>query len=413
MLAALFHMPNAAATSYYVSPTGSDSHSGTSSGSPFKTIAKAAGLTKPGDIVYVMAGSYGPFMISRSGSASGGYITYRAYPGQHPTINKIGQLWDAIQIQAKVGPSYIVIDGFNIVGNAQGVTAKQALSAPDNNNTTNGNCIGAGASSHHIIVRNNNVGYCPGGGIFLLGDYIQIYRNTIRNNSYWSPSDESGITVAGKDSDTNTGAKVFIYDNVLHNNQNFICNKYQTSPCRITDGEGIIVDSNETYDFHGRVEIYNNIAYNNGGAGIEVFQSKHVDVYNNTTYKNNISAAESAPYTAHTAGGDVAVNRSSDVNVVNNIEYGSSNVPMMYADYTTVSPLNWDYNILFNGKGAKPIGSHDVVADPRFASGPSFDFHLSLGSPAIASGTSPPASSQDFDGAPRPKGSICRGAYQF
>src|SRR5262249_42955617 len=157
------------------------------------------------------------------------------------------------------------------------------------NNRTNGNCIGSGNNSHHVIIRNNNISHCPGGGILATGDYIYIYKNIIHHNAFWSPLATSGITVAGKDSDSDTRTKVFVYDNILFRNQNFICNKFQTNPCRITDGEGIIVDSNMASRFRGRVAIYNNIAYNNGGPGIEVFQSQHVDVYNNTTYMNNVS----------------------------------------------------------------------------------------------------------------------------
>ena len=244
-LALLSHVPSALATTYYVSATGRDSNSGTSTTAPFLTITKAANLTKPGDIVNVMNGTYGPFMISRSGSQSGGYITYQAYPGQHPTVLKNGSLWDAIQLwNSTAGPSYIVIDGFTIVGNAQSITVSQAQSAPDKNSTTNGNCIGGGSSVHHVIIRNNNVSYCPGGGIVFTGDYISIYRNIIHHNSFWSPLDTSGITVQGANSDGSTAAKIFVYNNLLYNNQNYICNKYQTNPCRITDGEGIIVDSN-------------------------------------------------------------------------------------------------------------------------------------------------------------------------
>jgi parallel beta-helix repeat protein len=410
-LAALLRVSNVAAMSYYVSPTGSDSNSGTSTSSPFQTVPKAAAKTHPGDVVYVMNGSYGPFMISRSGSASGGYITYQAYPGQHPTINKTGQIWDAIQLQATVGPSYIIIDGFNIVGDAQSITLNQALSAPDYNNTTNGNCIGAGFGSSHIIIRNNNISYCPGGGIAVFGDYIQIYWNVIHHNSYWSPFDTSGITVVGKDSDSNTGPKILVFNNILYNNQNFVCNKFQTNPCQITDGEGIIVDSNKDYSYKGRVEVYNNITYNNGGPGIAIHRSQHADVVNNTAYMNDISAAEPAPFTAHTSGGEIAVTGSSDVNVINNIVYGSPNVPVTEVGSDT--QLNWDYSILFGGTNAKPIGSHDLVEDPLFIDGASFNFHLQTGSPAIGSGTSYLAPSQDFDGTSRPKGSICRGVYQF
>ena len=211
------------------------------------------------------------------GYQSGGYITYQAYPGHHPTILKNGNLWDGIQFwNTTTGPSYIIIDGFIVVGNAQSITASQAQSAADNNNTTNGNCIGAGSSSHHIVIRNNKVSYCPGGGIVFTGDYIQIYRNIIHHNSFWSPYDTSGITVQGTNSDKSTATKIFVYDNVLYNNQNYICNKYQTNPCQITDGEGIIVDSNISAGYSGRIAILNNITYNNGGPRITVSGSQHV-----------------------------------------------------------------------------------------------------------------------------------------
>src|SRR5690348_15031976 len=63
LAALLCHVPSALATTYYVSVTGSDSNSGTSSTAPFLTIQKAANLTKPGDTVSVMNGTYGPFTI--------------------------------------------------------------------------------------------------------------------------------------------------------------------------------------------------------------------------------------------------------------------------------------------------------------------------------------------------------------
>ena len=412
-LVLLSHVPSALATTYYVSAMGRDSNSGTSTTAPFLTITKAANLTKPGDIVNVMNGTYGPFIIPHSGSQSGGYITYRAYPGQHPTVLKNDSTWDGIQLwNSTGGPSYIVVDGFTILGNAQSITVSQAQSAPDGNNTTNGNCIGGSSSVHHVIIRNNNVSYCPGGGMLFTGDYISIYGNIVHHNSFWSPYDTSGITVQGANSDGSTAAKVFVYDNLLYNNQNYICNKYQTNPCRITDGEGIIVDNNKSSKYSGRIQIYNNITYNNGGAGIFVGGSQHVDIFNNTTYKNNMSATEPAPFTAHTSGGEIALSNSTDVRVLNNINYGSSSVPMIYTGISSNTGLLWDYNILFNGIGAAPRGAHDLALNPLFVPSPPFNFHLQTGSPAIGSGTSILVPKYDFDGNLRSTSSVDRGAYR-
>ncbi len=73
------HLP----TIYFVSPTGSDSSSGTSS-APFKTIQKAANIVNPGDTVIIKDGIYidtnnDNFVVqlNRGGTASN-WITFKA-----------------------------------------------------------------------------------------------------------------------------------------------------------------------------------------------------------------------------------------------------------------------------------------------------------------------------------------------
>lgn len=55
----------AAATAYYVSPSGSDSNSGTSAGSPLATIQKAVDLAPTGAVVNLAAGTYKQDVVTK------------------------------------------------------------------------------------------------------------------------------------------------------------------------------------------------------------------------------------------------------------------------------------------------------------------------------------------------------------
>ena len=52
------HELEAAATHYYVSPSGSDANSGTSPSAPFKTLQHALDVVQPGDTIHLAAGDY-------------------------------------------------------------------------------------------------------------------------------------------------------------------------------------------------------------------------------------------------------------------------------------------------------------------------------------------------------------------
>lgn len=56
---------NVSAASWYVSPSGSDSNSGTYS-SPFASLNKAEDAASSGDTVYIMGGTYKNFTIEQS-----------------------------------------------------------------------------------------------------------------------------------------------------------------------------------------------------------------------------------------------------------------------------------------------------------------------------------------------------------
>jgi hypothetical protein len=80
------------AVDYYVSPSGSDTNSGTVLGQAFKTIQQAANLAQPGDNVYICGGTYRESVtVPRSGTA-GAPINFQPYAGQQVTITGLDTL---------------------------------------------------------------------------------------------------------------------------------------------------------------------------------------------------------------------------------------------------------------------------------------------------------------------------------
>jgi len=415
---------------YYVSAKGSDSNDGLSTSTPFLTIQHAANLTEPGDTVEVMNGTYTSCAgcdgvdIANAGTASA-WITYEAYPGQTPVISFNG--WAGFSVQATA--AYIEISGFTIVGNNYNVTLaqaqKQSVSNPDP--AFNGNCIvsdgrpgTATQKPHHLKFLNNTIYACGGAGIGTIqSDYITIAGNTIYDSAWYTIYDGSAIsTFEDWNYDTTTGYKIFITGNRIFGNQNLIP---FLSTGQITDGEGIIVDTNrnDAYDptigipaYVGRTLIDNNVIYGNGSAAIEAFESDHVDIVNNSSYNDVLNPNVSGR-------GEMNLNEASDINVLNNIFYASAGQnPATVCCNASQALL--DYNIYFNGPlyQGTTAGAHDVTGDPLYvdpadANRLSVLLSVEATSPAVGTGTANLAPSTDFAGNPRPgsKG-YDRGAYQ-
>lgn len=76
-------------TNYYVSTSGSDSNSGTSTSSPFATLAHAVGVVSAGDYIYLRGGTHvvasSPIVITTNGTSSANIHVY-AYSGETPIL---------------------------------------------------------------------------------------------------------------------------------------------------------------------------------------------------------------------------------------------------------------------------------------------------------------------------------------
>ena len=285
-------------TTYYVSSEiGNGNNAGTSASAPLASLQAAADVVKPGDTVEVMNGTYtAPFYgdaldITTSGTASAP-ITFEAAPGQTPVINSSGG-WNAINIQA----SYIIVSGFTVVGDASNYTLQSALAGYSTGSSSlDGNGIAINPSStvplpNHITIENNTVYDEPGGGIYTEGaDYVQILNNVVYNNANWSAFGNSGVSVSTSENlDTNSGPHIIISGNLVYDNAQLVPTNGASG---ITDGEGIILDTNPNYTSEILVE--NNTVYGNGSSGIKSFLTNGAVITGNTVYGNNTQNVQAA-----------------------------------------------------------------------------------------------------------------------
>jgi hypothetical protein len=102
-------------TSYYVSPTGNDSNSGTQA-APWRTVQHAADTARAGSTVNVRGGIYEELVsINASGNASNGFITFRSHPGETAILDAAHFTPSGRQAILTIhNQSYVRIEGFEI-----------------------------------------------------------------------------------------------------------------------------------------------------------------------------------------------------------------------------------------------------------------------------------------------------------
>jgi Hint domain/Bacterial Ig-like domain/Right handed beta helix region len=289
------------ATTYYVSSEiGNNNNAGTSESAPLATLQAAADLVRPGDTIEVMNGTYtGPaggdvLDITTSGTAAAP-ITIEAAPGQNPVINSSG-CWQGINIEA----SYIVVNGVTVVGDAANYTLSQALAGNSTSNPSlDGNGIevvgtaGTTNTANHVTIENCTVYNEPGAGIGTqFADYVTIQNNVVYDNAHWSAFGQSGISLyESVASDTNPGVHSVISGNIVFGNSQLVPTQGSSI---VTDGEGIILDTNNAYNYQGIIEVENNLVYNNGSSGIESYATNNAVITGNTSFNNDTQNVQSA-----------------------------------------------------------------------------------------------------------------------
>ena len=440
------------ADTLYVSGTGSDTNTGKSAASAFRTLKKAAALVEPGDTVLIGDGTYGDtdtsggsavLNLTRPGRPDA-WITWKAATGQRPVIRPSG--WQGIAVRT----SYQVLDGLTVLGNNDSIALIDALKdaaadkdgkvpPPNPRFNTNGITIEGRQNApdnkpHHVVIRNCEVGRCAGGGIAVLeADYVTVEDCRIYENAWYSRYGCSGFTTLNNWAfDDKPGYHIIVRRNYVWNNKGLVpWNKIG----KLSDGNGIILDvtdqaragaNNPTGDaaakpvttpatpaapvvevpkrpkWKGRALIANNVSAFNGGSGIHTFRTRYVDIINNTTYWNGgVSNYE-----------ELFANNSQDINILNNVI-----VPRPGGRVTSNNRntnVRWDYNVYPTAQTVM-VGPHDIVADPgliiALPDPIKGNFTFTKNSPALGSGTDEVGQATNILGKPRTSGKRNRGAF--
>jgi len=388
----------------YVSPSGADERDGLSPDQAFRTLQRAADTTQPGDTVSIMEGTYtnasrdcgALLLITRSGS-EGAPIRYRAHPGHKPRL-----LFDCYQAVRIAGASWIEVQGLEIDGSKAGITLELAREYEKENRPecdNDGIVVGPPGDfskpqppfPHHVRIVGNTVHHCSGAGISAyLSDYITIEDNRVYACAWYSPWAKSGIGLGwGYNSDTNKNTyKNIIRGNTTFDNANYI--PWRTKK-KITDGNGIIVDSMRNQDrnpkkfppYEGYTLVQGNVSFNNGGSGMHAFLSDHVHFEGNIAWHNARVVKD---------GCEIFGMDCKDVLVLNNVIVpragGRANSNRSWHGPNV--GLFYDYNVYFNTTNVAVRGPHDQFVDPLFVT-PSTnaavaDFRFQPGSPVPQNG---------------------------
>lgn len=402
---------------YYVSTTGNDRNPGTSA-APWRTLQRAANAVSAGATVYIGAGTYAGFKLTRSG-APGAPITFRSRPG------------DVVKIAGdSAHPNVVHLSAVSHVVLARVRVLKASVK------------FGAGIfveDSSHVTITGSTIRANRSFGILIEDSTTTIVRgNTITENG-------TGVRVR------RAGSGVVIVRNRIHTNNRMVVN--DSSPGNDYGAQGVALQHTT-----GRVVVRGNLLWGNrapsidwgeDGTAFEIYGASNVVITGNRVWNNssiletgtdgprcnNLRITRNVAYSAKTTGKAVGMmlrcasnslvahntidgvdfwamqlvhgtgsfsGSLEGLRVLNNIVYG---VKSFHINTSLPRSVVLDYNLVWApekhvayvaGRGyTKDLRQfrswtgyevHGLQADPRFVSVAARDYRLRSGSPAVDRG---------------------------
>lgn len=412
---------------YYVDqkhPLANDSNPGTED-LPWLTIQKAATTLEAGDTVFIKEGVYNERVIPKNSGREGEYISYRAYPGNTVIIDgkniTLPSDWGGlIDISDK---SYIKILGLKIKNagpyeNDAGILVYRSSHIVIEGNyiyNTTSSGIGVWESSH-VVIKNNEVELACNDGeqeciTIAITSNFEVKNNHVHHGGAGTIGGE-GIDV--KDGSSNGK----VYGNYVHdlnrlgiyvdawNKHTYNIEVFQNVVYNCTSGFAV---ASERGGLLENIKIYNNIAYHNEWAGIEIggwdggyrHPMRNITIVNNNFCRNGGEWGVGIYHENFDAEGVIIRNNICSQNTGSQIEIAEG-----VKDFIMTHTLIDGYSEYY--------GDNYIEGNPLFLNPSEGDFHVMAHSPAIDNGSSIDAPAKDFDGNLRPKGKACDiGSFEF
>jgi parallel beta-helix repeat protein len=272
------------ATTYFIAPNGSFNNDGLTTNTP-TIFSNVEFKLVPGDVLVFKDGTYNfpqtTYIYQKGGMAD--YITIKA-ENRHQAIlvgNGLGTDTNDYAVFYIFGCTKIIVDGL-VFTRPAGTTDI----APG---------IRVSNSSEFVTVR-NCISYNNGAAGFTSEgcDNIIFEDNVAHDNCSRNPINTSGFSMYRQ---VEKSPSVGDYGCIIR--RNIAYHNYCDLPYRYleesfptpTDGNGIIIDyfdnATGSTPYPKKTLVENNVCFDNGGKGIQVYKSSKVAVINNTTYHNN------------------------------------------------------------------------------------------------------------------------------
>lgn len=391
--------------SFYVTTVGDNTNDGQSPGTSWATLQYAADRVNPGDTVYVAAGEYVGFDLSRSGQANA-RIVFHGEPGA-TIVQRNRRTADGINLE---GADHVTIEGFTVIGvpraGIRSVVNEGAIIRQ--NRTANNGVWGifTGFSEGVLIESNETSGSVREHGIYVSNS---ADRPVIRNNRVWG-NNASGIQI---NADLSEGGDGIVDHALIEGN--------------IIFGNGAGGGSAINLDGVQESIIQNNLMYDNRASGISLYQIDGAQGSRNNLIVNNTIISAVTGRWALNIQDDSTGNR-----IFNNIIYSEhgfrgaidiapTSLPGFASDYNVVESrftTNGGDSVLTLAQWQTATGQdrHSIVGDlgTLFVNRSAADYRLRVGSVAIDAGTATVAPLTDLAGRSRPVGTgVDVGAYEF